>query len=74
MRALSVLSLATGLVVLCSSAAAGQDDRAFARYPAISPNGQTVAFSYQGDIWTVPVGGGRALRLTIHEAYESRPQ
>ncbi len=74
MRAPSVLSLATGLVVLCSSAAAGQDEPPFARYPAISPDGQTVAFSYQGDIWSVPVVGGRAMRLTIHEAYESRPQ
>lgn len=51
-----------------------QDGRPFARYPAVSPDGQTVAFSYQGDIWTVPVSGGRATRLTIHEAYESHPR
>ena len=41
--------------------------------PQISPNGEQIAFSYQGDIWTVPSAGGRADRLTIHEGYESRP-
>ena len=39
----------------------------------ISPDGKSIAFSYQGDIWTVDAKGGRANRLTIHEAYESRP-
>ncbi len=41
--------------------------------PAISPDGSTIAFSYQGDIWTVPASGGRADRLTLHEGYESMP-
>jgi len=40
------------------------------RFPAISPDGKTVAFSYQGDIWTVPSNGGEAIRRTVHEAYE----
>ncbi|MEL6142795.1 MAG: peptidase S41, partial [Bacteroidota bacterium] len=42
-------------------------------FPALSPNGENLAFSYQGDIWTVPSTGGRAQRLTIHESYESHP-
>ena len=30
------------------------------RYPAISPDGQTIAFSYQGDIYFgIPMGGWR---------------
>jgi C-terminal processing protease CtpA/Prc/Tol biopolymer transport system component len=41
--------------------------------PQISPNGNHLAFTYQGDIWTVDSSGGRADRLTIHEGYESRP-
>ncbi|MBI1342715.1 MAG: PDZ domain-containing protein [Terrimonas sp.] len=43
------------------------------RQPAVNPDGTQLAFSYQGDIWTVPVTGGNATRLTIHEAYESNP-
>jgi tricorn protease len=46
----------------------------FARFPDLSPDGRTVAFSWQGDIWTVPVEGGTARRLTVHEAYESQPR
>jgi tricorn protease len=43
------------------------------RYPAINNNGSQVAFSYQGDIWTVSASGGTASRLTIHPAYEGAP-
>jgi tricorn protease len=43
------------------------------RYPAISPDGQTIAFEYKGDIYTVPVSGGSASPLTIHEAYDYMP-
>ena len=43
------------------------------RHPAVNKDGSLVAFSFQGDIWTVPSAGGKATRLTIHEAYESNP-
>ncbi|MFO8232037.1 MAG: S41 family peptidase [Longimonas sp.] len=43
------------------------------RHPAVHPDGETIAFSFQGDVWSVPVSGGRANRLTVHEAYESNP-
>lgn len=46
----------------------------FVRFPALSPDGKQIAFSYEGDIWTVPAEGGLARRLTIHEGYESHPQ
>lgn len=42
--------------------------------PEINPAGDEIAFSYQGDIWTVDSTGGRANRLTIHEGYESMPK
>ena len=44
------------------------------RQPAVSPDGRTVAFSYQGDVFRVPVDGGLATRLTVHEAYDGRPR
>ena len=43
------------------------------RNPAISPDGRTLAFTYKGDIWTVPVSGGQARQLTTNEAYDTAP-
>ena len=43
------------------------------RNATISPNGKEIAFSYQGDIFKVPVKGGEAVRLTIHESYDADP-
>ncbi|MDN5205445.1 S41 family peptidase [Fulvivirgaceae bacterium BMA10] len=45
----------------------------FVTAPAISPDGTTIAFSYQGDLWTMPLNEGNAQRLTIHEAYDGTP-
>ncbi len=45
----------------------------YARYPALSPDARTIAFTYRGDIWSVPVTGGEAARLTMHEAEDIRP-
>jgi TolB protein len=42
-------------------------------YPAISPDGLTVAFSARGWIWTMPLPGGTATRLTKGSAMDSRP-
>ncbi|MDE6049475.1 MAG: peptidase S41, partial [Paramuribaculum sp.] len=39
----------------------------------ISPDGKEIAFTYKGDIWKVPVGGGTAIRLTSQPSYESEP-
>ncbi|NOZ63211.1 MAG: hypothetical protein GXO74_16280 [Calditrichaeota bacterium] len=44
-----------------------------ARHPALSSDGKTIAFSYMGDIWTVPSTGGRAIQLTNHTAYDQKP-
>ncbi len=43
------------------------------RYPAISPDGKTIAFTYKGDIFTVPAGGGAARQLTSNSAFDTRP-
>ena len=39
------------------------------RFPGT--NGNEVAFSYAGDIYTVPITGGTARRLTSHKGYEA---
>lgn len=44
------------------------------RQPALNYDGSLIAFSYYGDIWTVPSSGGKASRVTVHEAYETLPR
>ncbi len=39
----------------------------------VSPDGTTVAFTYKGDIFTVPVSGGEARRITASESYDTEP-
>lgn len=39
----------------------------------LSPHGSKIAFSYKGDIYTVPSAGGVATRLTTEPSYESAP-
>ena len=39
----------------------------------LSPDGSKIAFSYKGDIYTVPSTGGAATRLTTEPSYESAP-
>lgn len=43
------------------------------RYPAISPDGRAVAFSYMGDIYLVDAAGGEARVLVSHRAYDYSP-
>lgn len=63
-------TLMLSFVSLCATA---QETPLWMRFPAISPDGQTVAFSYKGDLWTVPVSGGQAKQLTTNPAYEAYP-
>ena len=50
-----------------------QTNAMWLRYPAISPDGATIAFGYKGDIYTVSSQGGKATALTIHEAHDQMP-
>ena len=56
-------------VGMCSAQSSPQ----WLRYPAISPDGQTLLFEYKGDIWSVPTAGGNAIPLTLSESYEFAP-
>ena len=51
----------------------GQESPRWLRKNAISPDGKQIAFSYKGDIYVVPVAGGRAQQLTSNPAYDSDP-
>ena len=45
------------------------DEGRLLRFPGT--NGREVAFSYAGDIYTVPITGGTARKLTSHKGYEA---
>ena len=67
-----------GMVLLlagcaCVSAQNGAQEPLWFTYPAISPDGKTIAFSHQGDLFTVPVAGGEARQITSNPAYEAYP-
>jgi Tol biopolymer transport system component/C-terminal processing protease CtpA/Prc len=49
------------------------NDPLWLRYPAISPDGSQIAFSYKGDIYTVPTEGGEAKPITMHVAHDQTP-
>lgn len=54
-------------------ASAAEASPIWLRDVAISPDGTTVAFTYKGDIYTVPVTGGQARQLTTNPAYDASP-
>lgn len=56
-------------LVACWSVLA-QEKPQWMRYAAISPDGQNIAFTYKGDLYTVPTSGGDATQLTFHKAHD----
>ena len=68
MKNLTLLSL---LAMLVGTMAHGET--LWMRYPAISPDGGTIAFSYKGDIYSVSSKGGVARQLTTNAAYDAAP-
>ena len=66
-------ALALSAAVQLQAAASSAVTPLWMRYPAISPDGSRIAFSYQGDIYYVSATGGEAVRLTTTDAYESQP-
>ncbi len=61
------------LSLMAFFSAIANDQNPYVRQPAISPDGEKVLFTYQGDIWQVSHAGGLATRITSHPANEQFP-
>jgi len=46
----------------------------FTSYPTLTPDGKTVIFSYEGDLWKVDIGAPVAVRLTAMQGEETNPR
>lgn len=65
----SIVSLA----LIAASAMGAAAAPLWLRNVAISPDGSTIAFTYKGNIFTVPVKGGEARQLTSGSSYNTTP-
>ena len=59
----------TALIAISASA----ENVSWLRYPSISPDGKSVAFSYKGDLYLVDSEGGEARQITSNPAYDYSP-
>ncbi|WP_294478583.1 S41 family peptidase [uncultured Bacteroides sp.] len=50
-----------------------QESPLWMRHCALSPDGKDIAFTYKGDIYTVPSSGGRATQVTTNPAFDTEP-
>jgi len=63
--ALLFLSLCTHVRPQAQEAALPAIAEKILSQPAVSPDGKKLAFVHDGDIWSVPIAGGTARRLTV---------
>ena len=67
-KLLLTLAMATAV-----TSAMAVDTPRWLRHTAISPDGRTIAFTYKGDIFTVPATGGLARQITANPAFDTQP-
>jgi Tol biopolymer transport system component len=70
--------IAVALVALANAAVAqspstSAEGASWMRYPAISPDGKSIAFTFKGDLYKVSASGGAAVPLTTHTANDFMP-
>lgn len=51
---------------------AAQEHNGLIQSPSLSPSADQIVFSAAGDLWSVPVSGGAAFRLTSHPGTETQ--
>ena len=68
------LTLILVLSCLFSIAFSQKDNAYFLSNPTLTPDGQTVIFSFEGDLWRANVNNGQASRLTAMVGNETNPR
>jgi len=63
------LALCFAAIVLFS-----QNNTYFLTNPTLNPDGQTVIFAFEGDLWKANVSDGNATRLSAMQGYETSPR
>tara|TARA_R110002051_G_scaffold91370_3_gene160737 strand:+ start:979 stop:4209 length:3231 start_codon:yes stop_codon:yes gene_type:complete len=63
-------SFFTVIAVCLTFVTSAQTNPKWARYPSISPDGNTIAFTYKGNLFSVLANGGVAKQLTFHAAHD----
>jgi tricorn protease len=46
----------------------------FLSHPTLTPDGSTVIFAFEGDLWKADISNGQATRLTAMQGYETSPR
>ena len=67
------ISLGALLLALGLTTVQAQEQPLWLRSCTISPDGGQIAFTYMGDVYSVPSSGGRALQLTTNDGFDGHP-
>lgn len=74
MRGWSLALVVSAAIAGATPGQAADDSRPlWLRYPAVSPDGSSIAFAYQGSLYVVPAEGGQARPLVTSDVYATRP-
>ena len=66
--------LSTGIICLISILSVAQSNTHFLSNPTLSPDGQTVVFAFEGDLWKANISDLQATRITAMQGYETAPR
>ncbi|MBV9986420.1 MAG: PD40 domain-containing protein [Chitinophagaceae bacterium] len=59
------------LILFALNAQAQKPETYFLSSPVLTPDGATVVFSFEGDLWKANIKDGQAMRLTAMQGYET---
>ena len=65
--------LLAAVAILSITSTAFADNIRFASHPSLSPDGRQIYFSYDGDIYSVPVAGGQATAVITMPGIQDSP-